>query len=361
MIKGAAADPRTMLDQDKLREAVEERLPRVRRSGAEPPMLAIALCFAVALGVVTFFVLSGSRVAPPEPSGVTAALPAPPAPPAPPPAPVVVKAPPPAPVVSPKPEKERTPIRSDRLRAPALVIDYGSQTSASEAGAVSQNSDALGVNEAFAARVGNAENAPVRATQTGDLGILIPEGTIITGVLETALNSDLPGYVRAVIDHDVRSFDASRVLIPRGSRLVGQYRSGLAIGESRAFVIWTRILRPDGVSVQLSSPATDTLGRSGLTGKVDRHFFKRFGSAILLSIIGGGMDALSSNESAVVVGTAGQAQSLADTALAESINIPPTVKVRQGAAIRIFTARDLYFPQDAEKPASLVSEGVNAD
>ncbi|MGQ4828530.1 TrbI/VirB10 family protein, partial [Enterococcus faecalis] len=79
-------------------------------------------------------------------------------------------------------------------------------------------------------------------------------------------NSDLPGFVRAVVSRDVTGFDGNRVLIPAGSRLIGQYRSGLAAGQSRAFVIWTRMIRPDGVSVALGSPVTDTLGRAGLGG-----------------------------------------------------------------------------------------------
>ena len=110
---------------------------------------------------------------------------------------------------------------------------------------------------------------------------------MIPAVLETALDSDLPGYTRAVVSRDVRGFDGSTVLIPRGSRLIGQYKSGVALGQSRVFVIWTRVIRPDGVSVQIGSPATDPLGRAGLDGKVDNHFFTRFGGSILLSVMNG--------------------------------------------------------------------------
>ena len=102
----------------------------------------------------------------------------------------------------------------------------------------------------------------------------VSQGTLIPAILETAINSDVPGYVRAVVSRDVMGFDGRRVLIPSGSRLIGQYRSGLAAGQSRAFIVWTRLTRPDGVTVSLGSPVTDPLGRAGLGGKVDSHLLK---------------------------------------------------------------------------------------
>jgi type IV secretion system protein VirB10 len=138
-------------------------------------------------------------------------------------------------------------------------------------------------------------------------------------------------------------FDGRRVLIPSGSRLIGQYRSGLAAGQSRAFIVWTRLTRPDGVTVSLGSPVTDPLGRAGLGGKVDSHFLKRFGSAILLSVVQSGLGLLQRGGNDVVVRTADDAKSVAGIALQRDISIPPTVKVAQGTAIRIFIARDLDF------------------
>src|SRR3712207_2361254 len=137
-----------------------------------------------------------------------------------------------------------------------------------------------------------------------------------------------------------RSFDGSSVLVPRGSRVIGQYRGGLAVGQTRAYVMWTRLLRPDGVSVQLGSPATDDLGRAGLTGDVDTHFFKRFGSAVLMSVVGAS-GALAGGTTSVIIGAG--TQDAASVALQRDVNISPTVKVAQGEPIRIFTARDLDF------------------
>lgn len=185
-----------------------------------------------------------------------------------------------------------------------------------------------------------------RAQRLSNQRMLVAQGTLIAGVLETAINSDLPGMVRAVVAADVRGFDGAAVLIPRGSRLIGQYRSGLAVGQSRAFVVWTRLITPAGVSLELGSPGTDALGRAGLTGEVDRHFGERFGAAILLSIIGSAGQAAANaagGPTDVTLNAATSTADVADTALRSSAAIPPTVKVRAGTPIRIFVAHDLDF------------------
>ena len=201
----------------------------------------------------------------------------------------------------------------------------------------------LNSDEQFAQRTGAAEPESARATMLRNQPSIVPQGAMIPAVLETALNSDLPGFARAVVSRDVRGFDGSTVLIPRGSRVIGQYRSGVAQGASRAFVIWTRILRPDGGSIQIASSGADTLGRAGLEGEVDRHFFQRFGGSILLSVIDGAVSALTSRPSTqVVIGSSQDASGLAASAIGPQ-NISPTIKVPQGSPIRIFVARDLDF------------------
>jgi type IV secretion system protein VirB10 len=142
-----------------------------------------------------------------------------------------------------------------------------------------------------------------------------------------------------MVSQDVRSFDGSRILIPRSSRVIGQYKSGLQAGQKRAYVIWTRLIRPDGASVALASPGTDFAGRTGLSGDVKDHFFKRFGSAILLSVVSG-LSAIGTGGASVI---AGGGQSAAAAAVGRDGQIGPTVRVRQGEPIRIFTARDLDF------------------
>lgn len=200
-------------------------------------------------------------------------------------------------------------------------------------------------NERFAARAGGREVDVSQAQRLPNLDRLVPQGAIIGAVLETALNTDLPGFARGLVSRDVLSFDGSAVLIPAGSRIIGEYNSGVAQGASRIFIVWTRLIRPDGVSIALASPAVDDLGRGGLKGKVNRHFLQRFGGAILLSVLTGGIQAATTalgNGSTILVGSSGEATALAGQAL-RGTDIPPTIKTRQGASVRIFVARDLDF------------------
>lgn len=198
--------------------------------------------------------------------------------------------------------------------------------------------EAMTADEQFMQRLGG-DDASASATSMTAPGVTVAQGTLIAAVLETALNSDLPGYARAMITRDVRSFDGRTVLIPRGSKVIGEYKSGLSVGQTRAFVLWTRLIRPDGVSVALGSPATDSAGGNGLAGKVNSHFGKRFGAAILLSMITAGGQALGGGTGVVIAGPSQAASSIAQ----RDVNIPPTVRVAAGAPIRIFVARDLDF------------------
>ncbi len=188
----------------------------------------------------------------------------------------------------------------------------------------------------------------VQATQLRNLSTLIAQGELISGILETAIQSDLPGMLRAITSDDVYSFDGSNLLIPKGTRLVGEYRSSVKQGQSRVFVIWTRLIRPDGVSINIGSIGTDALGRSGLSGAVNTHFMKRFGSSILLSMIDGALDALvsslsDSNSSSVSLNGGNDFSRSAEIALENSIGIKPTIHIDQGSRIKIFVGQDLDF------------------
>ncbi len=203
----------------------------------------------------------------------------------------------------------------------------------------------LNSNERFSSRAGNKETEVARAQRLPNQDLLVVQGTIIGAVMETALNSDLPGFARAIVTRDVLSFDGSQVLIPAGSHVIGEYNSGVAQGASRIFIVWNRLIRPDGVSVSLASPAVDDLGRGGLGGKVNRHFLQRFGGAILLSVLTGGLNAFTQSQtrgSTVIVSSSNEATSLAGQA-SKGSDIAPTIKTRQGATVRIFVARDLDF------------------
>jgi type IV secretion system protein VirB10 len=355
----APGDPRRKLNNEDLADAQVTGYPVVANQYARRDRAGLMLggSIAILLGAATLFAMAASRKAPlppPQPQQTQAALAAAPQPiPVAPPAPVVTPtaaapapAPlPPPPAMAPPPPIVNPAIAMDRLRSPALVLDNGpSNAAAPPAPAVplaprQVSRDGMSAEELFAQRIGeNAESTPMRRMKNPSA--TVSQGTLMTAVLETAINSDLPGFVRAVVSQDVKSYDGKRVLIPRGSRLVGEYKSNLAVGQSRAYILWTRLLRPDGSSMALASPATDFSGSNGLSGKVDNHFFKRFGAAILLSAIGAAGQAVGGGNGAVII--AGPQQALSAGAQRD-MNIPPTIKVGLGQPIRIFTARDLDF------------------
>jgi type IV secretion system protein VirB10 len=199
--------------------------------------------------------------------------------------------------------------------------------------------------ERFAQRLGVGDSSkPARASQLRDPSNTIIEGTVIAAVLETALNSDLPGYVRAVVTRDVKGFDGSKTLVPRGARLIGQYKSGVALGQSRTFVIWTRLIRPDGAAIELAAPATDGLGRGGLDGDVDTHFWERFGGAILLTLLNiGGAAVTDSSDTSIVIASTRAGMEAGSSTLTSGANIGPTVTVPQGSPVRVFVSQDLDF------------------
>ncbi len=325
-----------------------------------------------------------------------------PAPPAPPVAPPLALPPPPAPepplAAAPanddearrlaelerqRQEEERK--RWERLRAPQVIDDNAAAAAAAQNGEESGRA-AAGAdddpNRRFLASVSAGGVEVARARKNNRIDALVAQGTFIRGVLETAVQSDLPGMVRAVVTENVWSFDGRRVLIPAGSRLIGEYKSGITQGQTRVFIVWTRMLRSDGVSVQLGSNGADDLGRAGNAGFVDNHYLERFGSAVMLSLVGGAAQFLSAygqntngygNGTVItstdpVTGVVTQTQTgvnqnqlslqareiaaqnisqtltnIAQQALRNSINIPPTIYLDQGTRIIVFVRRDLDF------------------
>ena len=340
------SDPRIELEPETLALAKRNSFPLVAQQTRRKDGIGLVVggAGALLLGVATFAGLSGSREVTParpqpaaaptgqgQPAGVALPPEAMTQVPATAGAPVAMPGQGPAfagdPAVPPTLVPE---MAVNRHGAPALIVDSSGPAATSPASPVGiVNDDAFGAS--------NTEVA--KATRMKNPGQTVSQGTLIPAVLETAINSDLPGYVRAVVSSDVRSFDGSRVLVPRSSRLIGQYKSGVAGGQTRAYVMWTRLIRPDGVSVAIASPAVDETGQTGLTGKVDSHFMKRFGSSLLLSIVGGASTLATGGAGLILSG----GQSAASVAAQQNGQIPPTIRVRQGQPIRVFTAKDLDF------------------
>ena len=176
------------------------------------------------------------------------------------------------------------------------------------------------------------------------------QGTLINAVLETALDSTRAGQARAIVTRDVFGFDGTRLLIPRGTRLYGIYESDVAQGQKRAQIQWTRLLRPDGVSVALDSPAADPLGRAGVEGKVNSHFFQRLGNALLGTTVNIGSALATRNiASPVVLAVPGTAQA-AQVVPPSSRDIAPTLTVQQGTRVSVFVQHDLDFSPVEEAP-----------
>lgn len=185
--------------------------------------------------------------------------------------------------------------------------------------------------------------ARVRAAMLANRAMTVPQGTLIPAVLETAFDSTHAGFARALVQRDIRGFDGSQVLIPRGSRLIGEYGEDIAQGQRRAIVLWTRLIRPDGVTIAIGSPATDPLGRGGMKADVDTHFFERFSGAILQSAFDLGISlAARSSQSPVVVALPGSVGGVVRAAPQQS-QIKPTLRVAAGSRVSIFVARDLDF------------------
>jgi type IV secretion system protein VirB10 len=263
---------------------------------------------------------------------VVRAPPAPAPPPSPPPPPQIVYVPQPMPVPAPPLEAPLPPPRV--ATEPALVIDTGAASASPPAAAAAAG-------EAPAA--GSAPlGARARAGAFANRSTTVAQGTLIPAVLETALDSTRPGFARAIVSRDVRGFDGSRVLIPRGSRLIGEYRSEAAPWQKRALVNWVRLIRPDGATIAIGSPAGDPLGRGGIRAKVDSHFFERFAGAILQSALDIGVNLASrGGDGTTIIALPGGTQSV--TQIVQPAQVTPTLKVRQGTSISIFVARDLDF------------------
>jgi len=185
----------------------------------------------------------------------------------------------------------------------------------------------------------------VEARVLPTLRFLLPKGAFVDCTLETAIDSPLPGMTTCITATDTFSADGTVVLLERGTKLVGETRGEVQQGAARVFVLWTEARTPSGVVVPLDSPGTDALGRSGLAGTVERHFWQRFGTAILVSVVDGAVQAgvQSTSRGGTVILTPSGTEDVMTEALKSTVNIPPTVTVAQGARIQVLVARDVDF------------------
>jgi type IV secretion system protein VirB10 len=176
--------------------------------------------------------------------------------------------------------------------------------------------------------------------------LLLPKGAFIDCTLETAIDSTLPGMTTCVMATDAFGADGDVVLLERGTKLIGETRGQVQQGAARIFVLWTEARTPTGVIVPLASPGADELGRAGLPGAVNTHFWERFGAALLVSVVDGAVTAAAQstrNGSGTVVIEPSASQGVLTEILKSTVNIPPTVVKQNGDRIQVLVARDLDF------------------
>ncbi len=223
------------------------------------------------------------------------------------------------------------------------------------------------------AGMGHTSATQVSATYVGNTDVIVVQGKMINAVLETAINTDLPGTLRAVITRDVYAESGRNILVPKGSRVIGDYDSEIKDGQVRVAVNWTRVLLPGGVDIKIDSKGTDPLGRAGVSGHLDNKFWTRMGSAFMISYIiplamgtltKTNKDQISTTTTTTTAGnptttTGGSSKALqmkeasdkfgkiAEEAIKNAFPTKPTITVDQGTEISIFVQKDIVFPASA--------------
>ncbi|MDB5858870.1 MAG: conjugation TrbI-like protein [Ramlibacter sp.] len=196
-------------------------------------------------------------------------------------------------------------------------------------------------------RAAQPGRGPIRALPAAS-GRVLRQGKVIPAVLGRQINSDLPGRITAYVSANVYDVEGE-LLIPMGAALVGQYDAGVRVGQSRLLFAFERLILPDGQSFALPAAAgSDLAGAAGMSGEVNNHFFRIFGSSLLTAVLA---DRSRQPASVTVLGGTGSVtaagQLLADagrTMLERNRSIAPTITVEQGTRINVEVVADMLFP-----------------
>jgi type IV secretion system protein VirB10 len=280
-----------------------------------------------------------------------------------------------------KPEEDSAAKRQamDRLKSKMLISDGASGFAAALGGDKKAPAPTNDPNSAFEATViaATTKAERVEATNIGDLRHTIAQGRIIHATMESALNTDMPAPIRAIVSRDTYGESGREPLIPKGSRLIGTYNTDITGGQSRVFVVWTRVIRPDGIDIQLGSPLVDQIGMAGIGGQIDTKFQSIFSRSVLSSILTIGLaigsDKISGGSTTTVnsglggSSTTGDAAttatvsalnrlgSVSDNFIQRFIDARPTILVDQGTIVNVFVNRDLVFPTDVTKSTKVIN------
>ncbi len=179
----------------------------------------------------------------------------------------------------------------------------------------------------------------------------VKAGTVIPATLITGINSDLPGNVSALVrEHVYDSVTGNHLLIPQGAKLIGEYDSRVSFGQNRALVVWKRLIFPDGSSLNLDKmPGVDIAGKGGFKDKVNHHFGRVYGSALLLSMVGAGYELLSggvdvNNPADVVAAAIGrELAQVASQMIQKNLNVQPTIEIQPGYRFNVLVIQDIIL------------------
>jgi len=216
----------------------------------------------------------------------------------------------------------------------------------------------------FLNRAGDTANLAVAARlEPAGSAYTLRAGTVVPSVLLTAINSELPGEIVGQVSRHVYDSRTQRILlVPKGSKLIGTYDNQVAAGQGRLLVAWTRVILPDGRSLKLPGLALkDREGQTGATGRVDRHYTRVFGNALLLSAISAGAQLSQPRQGSILAApSAGQVaagalghelSTVALEILRRGMDVAPTISIRQGQPFLVFLDGDLVFDGPYEPEA----------
>ena len=270
----------------------------------------------------------------------------------------------PAPAAGPSPEEQRIAQEQEAARVSHLFTTTNvghtaspspipTSTQYTPAAASGGSSDLSSQDRRLAFLNGNVDRrttSPDRIQPPASQYVL-QAGAVIPASLITGLRSDLPGEVTAQVTEDVYDSPTGKfLLIPQGARLIGQYDAQIAFGQSRALLVWNRLIMPNGRSIVLErQPGADTEGYAGLEDEVDNHWGMLFKAAILSTILSVGSEAgMSGNNNgslaeAIQQGTSQSVNQTGQQVVSRSLNIQPTITIRPGFPVRVMVTHDLVL------------------
>ncbi len=258
---------------------------------------------------------------------------------------------------------------SDPRYAPIIVVSGG----AGPALGVGYDNNIVSLNDSSIQKLDKSK-VNIKTTFVDNRSNVVAQGKLLTAVLETAINTEIPGSVRAIVSRDVYGEAGNEVLIARGSRLFGTYSSQVTRGQGRVQISWSRLIRPDGVDLAISSVASDQFGRSGIPGDVDNKYGATVANSLLTSILavtgvalaesligGNGSNTTTTNPQQGTTTTTGNAstqavynvsKTITDTVgriVSDTVDVTPTIRVPQGTRITVIVNADMNIPSMSRK------------